>query len=88
MHCCQTTSFAAWACYSRHVLGREFIPVHAQGNATIFIDTWSVNVTSTAHMDVFYTDDILDFKVVQVTAQGPEPALGWDCDRIQFPPHA
>lgn len=42
LDCCSLSRYTALAC-----LGRNAAPTTARGNVTIYIDTWSINVTST-----------------------------------------
>ena len=69
-----TTAFTAASCYARHHLGHDTIPVTSTGNVTLFIDTWSVNVTSTHNLTLAYTDGLFNFNIT-VDSDGQETQL-------------
>ena len=84
MDCCLTSSFSAWSCYANNVLGSETIPLVARGQVTVLIDTWRVNVTSTHHVDLSYTNDVMHFSTAPNTNKPRVDSLSWGCDTVTF----
>ena len=81
LDCCMTTSFTAMSCYAKHYLGQETYPVTARGNVTLYIDSWSVNLTSTHKVVLGNTDDVMNFNVKDPMLG---PLMNWNCSDIQF----
>ena len=80
-----TTSFSAYACYARHVLGTETIPVKAAGNVTVLIDSWALNLTSSHSVALSYTGSVMDFSTAASLDMPDRPdSLKFNCDAIQF----
>ena len=76
-----TSSFSAMSCYARNHLGLEAFPVTARGDVTLFVDSWSVNLTSTHKPSLWYDEDVMNFDFNDPMFG---PVMGWNCSDITF----
>ncbi len=82
--CCMTTGATARACKAE-MNGEKFLTVIARGNATLLVDSFSIEVETEIKMPLAVTQDVLNFNAVDETPGIQFVAeAGFDCTDFRF----